>query len=143
MPLWIGFGIVVMAVPLLLLFQRRYELGDWIKETMDRTARWRERVRPWLLQHPRIVYLLGIAWLLYAFFAVMMLAKALLFHQWFWMVVWGLSVLQMVVPLLRQPFHPARVEQEQPESPGPHLPLTAADQEAVNEIYQQRRKQRS
>lgn len=143
MPLWIAFGVMALTVPLLLLFHWQYELGEWADDALDHTAQWRERVRPWLLQHPRIVYILGIAWLLYAFFVVAMLAGAILLHHWFQMVLWGFLTLRIVATLLRRPYHPARVEQEQPAPPRPPLPITAADQEAVNELYQQRRKQRS
>lgn len=81
--------------------------------------------------------------LLYAFLVVAMLAGAILLHHWFQMVLWGFLTLRIVAILLRRPYHPARVEQEQPAPPRPLLPITAADQEAVNELYQQRRKQRS
>lgn len=143
MPLWIGFGIVALAVPLVLLFHRRYELEDGIKKARDSTARWKERVRPWLFRHPRMVWVLGVVWFLYALSAIALLARAVLFHHWLQMVLWGYLTGSAVAPLLRRRFPPAQAEPEQRESPESLLPLTAADREAVQEIYEQRRKQRS
>ena len=135
-------AVLVIAVPLFLLWQRRYEIEIWVGDRIDHAARWREQVRTWLPQHPRVVCLLGVIWLLYALFVMGMLAGAILMHHWFQMAVWSFFTLNVVAPLLRRLFPPIRA-QGQPLDPSElRLPLTAADQEAVKEIYQQARRKR-
>ena len=136
-----GVAVLVIAVPLFLLWQRRYEIEIWVGDRIDHAARWREQVRTWLPQHPRVVCLLGVIWLLYALFVMGMLAGAILLHHWFQIVLWSFLTLNIVTPLGRL-FPPARAHQRQSEPSELRLPLTAADQEAVKEIYQQARRKR-